>query len=256
MIHPTAIVEPGAKLGEGVTVGPYALIGAGVTLGEAVEVGPHVVLAGRTTVGARTRIFAHACLGHEGQIVGPPSEDTLLEIGCDNVLREHVTIHRGSSKGCGETRVGDRNYLMNGVHVGHDCIVGSDCVAASFTALGGHVEIGDHAVLGAYTGVHQHCRIGESAMTAAGTKATKDVAPYVTVAGDRARLVGLNGVGLRRRGFEPDEIAALKRAYQRVFASGLRVDEAVAALEAEGTQTPHVRKLVEFVRKSERGVVR
>ncbi len=255
-VHPTAVVETGAVLGDGVTVGPCAVIGPEVELAAGVEIGAHVVVMGRTTIGAGTRVFPHACLGAEPQIVGPPAEDTRLEIGAANVLREHVTIHRGSRGGGGVTKVGDRSYLMNGCHVAHDCIVGDDCTMASFTGLAGHVEIGDHAVLGAYTGLHQHCRVGESAMTAAGTKATKDVAPFVTVAGDRARLVGLNLVGLRRRDFSPDELSALKRAYRLVFQSGLRVEEAFATLEAEGIDTPHVRTLAEFVRKSQRGVVR
>jgi UDP-N-acetylglucosamine acyltransferase len=256
VIHPTAIVEAGAQLADDVTLGPYAVIGPAVELGEGAEVGAHAVIMGRTRVGARTRIFPHACIGGEAQVVGPPREDARLEIGADNVLREHVTIHCGSPAGRGVTRLGDRNYLMTGAHVAHDCTLGSDCVVASFTGLAGHVEVGDHAVLGAYTGVHQHCRVGESAMTAAGSKSTKDVAPFVTVAGDRARLVGLNVVGLRRRDFTPDQISGLKRAYRMIFGSGLRVEEAATALESEGLDSPHVRMLIDFVRESERGVVR
>lgn len=255
-VHPTAVVEPGAALGEDVEVGPGAVIGPEVSLGAGVRVGAHAVLTGRTTIGARTRVFPHAVLGCEAQILGEPDETTRLEIGADNVLREHVTIHRGSRAGSGVTRVGDRNYLMNGTHVAHDCIVGSDCVLATYTGLGGHVEVADHAVLGAYTGVHQFCRVGESAMTAAGSKFTKDAAPFVTVAGNRARLVGLNVVGLKRRGFTPAQLAALKHAYRTLFGSGLRVEEAAASLEADGCDTPHVRTLVEFVRTSERGVIR
>lgn len=255
-VHPTAIVEAGAKLGDDVTVGPYAVVGPDVVLERDVELGAHVVVMGRTRVGAHTRVFPHACLGAEGQMTGPPSDETSLEIGEHNVLREHVTIHRGTLVGRGVTRLGDRNYLMNGTHVAHDVTVGSDCVMASFCGLAGHVEVGDHATLGAYTGVHQHCRVGESAMTAAGSKFTKDAAPFVTVAGDRARLVGLNLVGLKRRGFPAEDIASIKRAYRAVFGSALRVEEAAAALEREGVDTPHVRTLVEFVRSSQRGVIR
>jgi len=255
-VHAAAVVEDGASLGDGVAVGPFAVIGSDVVLGEGVEIGAHAVVMGRTRIGARTRVFPHACIGGEAQVIGPIEATAELEIGCDNVLREHVTIHAGSARGSGLTRVGDRNYLMNGTHVAHDCVVGSDCVLASFCGLGGHVEIADHAVLGAYTGVHQHCRIGESAMTAAGSKFTKDAAPFVTVAGDRARLVGLNLVGLKRRGFSSEELALLKRAYRTIFSSGLRVEDAARALEAEGVDTPHVRTLVEFVRTSERGVIR
>jgi len=256
LIHPTAVVAADARLGRDVTVGPYAVVGPGVELGDRVELGPHAVVTGRTRIGAGTRVFAHACLGGEAQVLGSPCDETRLEIGRDNVLREHVSIHRGSPGGGGVTRLGDRNYVMNASHVAHDCRVGSDCVVASYTGLAGHVEVGDHAVLGAYTGVHQHCRIGESAMTAAGAKISKDVPPFVTVAGDRARLVGLNLVGLRRREFTSDEITALKRAYRVILAPGRCLADAVAALEAEGGSTPHVRALVAFVRSSERGVTR
>jgi len=256
----TALVEPGARLADGVRVGPYAVIGGEVELAEGVEIGPHAVVVGRTRIGARTRVFAHACLGAEPQVKGGESDPpTLLEIGNDNVLREHVTVHRGSLEGAGATRIGDRNYLMTGSHVGHDGRVGSDCVLANFTALGGHVQVDDHAFLGAFTGVHQHGRVGESVMTAAGAKLAQDAPPYSMVAGDRARLVGLNTVGLQRRGFSPSEIQAIKRAYRVLFPAspggrGGSFEAAVQRLEAEASTSPHVRCLLDFVRRSERGV--
>lgn len=259
-VHPTAIVEPGARLGEQVSIGAHAYVGGEVELGPGVALGVHAVVEGRTRVGARTRVFAHACLGAEPQIKGVMSaEPTTLVIGEDNVLREHVTVHRGSLAGRGETRIGDRNYLMSGSHVGHDGRVGHDCVLAPFAALGGFVSVDDHAFLGAYTGVHQHARIGESVMTAAGSKLTNDAPPFAMVAGDRARLIGLNSVGLRRRGFDPAQLRAIKRAYRVLFptSAARRVgsfEEALASLEDDAAASPYVRCLLDFVRQSERGL--
>ena len=260
-VHPTAVVESGAKLADGVAVAAYAVIGSDVELAEGVQIGPHVVLQGRTFVGARTRVFAHACLGAEPQVRGFEDASSELRIGEDNVFREHVTVHRATGEGDAATRIGDRNYFMNGSHVAHDCQVGSDCVLASFSGLAGHVRIDDHAVLGAYTGVHQHGRVGESAMTASGAKLSKDAPPFSLVAGDRARLVGLNLVGLRRRGFAPTDIRAIKHAYRLLRpsesgANASRLPEVLAAIESEGRGSIHVRTLVDFIRDSERGVCR
>jgi len=261
-VHPTAIVEPGARLSDGVKVAAYAVIGGEVELAAGVEVGPHAVVTGRTRIGARTRVFAHACLGAEPQVKGAPSDPpTLLEIGEDNVLREHVTVHRGSADGVGATRIGDRNYLMTGCHVGHDGQVGSDCVIANYAAIGGHAQVDDHAFLGAFTGVHQRGRVGESVMAAAGAMLANDAPPFSMVAGDRARLVGLNSIGLRRRGFTPSEMQAIKRAYRVLFPTsaagrGGSFEEAVASLEPEARTSRHVRRLLDFVRQSERGVCR
>lgn len=261
-VHPTAIVDPGARLAEDVKVAAYAVIGGEVELASGVEIGPHAVVTGRTRVGARTRVFAHACLGAEPQVKGFASASaTLLEIGEDNVLREHVTVHRGSPEGGGATRIGDRNYLMTGCHVGHDGRVGSDCVIANYAALGGHVQVDDHAFLGAFTGVHQRSRVGESVMTAAGAMLAQDAPPFSMVAGNRARLVGLNGVGLRRRGFTPSQVQAIKRAYRVLFpisAAGRAesFEAAIASLEPEARASRHVRRLLDFVRQSERGVCR
>ena len=197
-IHPTAVLEPGAKVGERVVIGPFAVLGGAVVLEDEVEVGSHSVLAGVLRVGRGTRIFPGCVIGTEPQIVGEASEIGGLEIGRDNVIREHVVIHAGSSRGDGSTRIGDENYLLNNVHVAHDCTIGSKCVLTSFSALAGHVVIEDHVVLGAMTGVHQFVHVGESAFSAANSMLSKDVPPFVSVAGDRARFVGLNRVGLAR----------------------------------------------------------
>ncbi len=256
MIHPTAVVAEGAKLAPGVRIGPYAVIGPEVELAARVEVGPHSTLTGRTSVGERTRIFASCVIGTEPQIVGFAGEPTRLVIGQDNIIREFAVIHVGSPKGVGCTRIGDANYVLNNVHVAHDCQIGSHCVLASYSALAGHVVVEDFAVFGAMTGVHQHVRIGESAFTGASSMISKDAPPFSRVAGDRARFVGLNRVGIERRGFSPATIAALKHAFHLLFQSKLRLEQALARAEEESGEVPEVRRLLAFLRSSERGFIR
>lgn len=250
------MVDPGARLAGDVSVGPYAVVGEGVQLGAGVEIGAHAVLMGRTTIGDRTRIFPHACIGGEPQHQELQGRPTALEIGRDNVIREHVTIHVGTPRGGGSTRIGDDNLIMNTAHIAHDCQVGSHCVIASFSGLAGHVIVEDHVVLGAYTGVHQHARVGESVMTASNAKLSLDAPPFAMVAGDRARLAGLNAVGLRRRGFPPSTQQALKRAFHILFNSKLRLEVALARLEQEELPPSEVERLIRFLRKSERGFCR
>jgi UDP-N-acetylglucosamine acyltransferase len=255
-IHPTAIVEPGAILADDVEVGPYAIVGPDVDLAEGVSIGAHVVLAGRTRVGAGTRISPHACIGGDPQDTAYTGEQTCLDIGDSNVIREHVTIHVGTPKGGGCTRIGDDNLIMNTAHIAHDCQIGSHCIIASFCGLAGHVSVEDHAVLGAYTGVHQFTRVGESVMAASNAKLSQDAPPYAMVAGDRARLVGLNSVGLRRRGIPPETIRSIKRAFHILFSSRLRFEEATACVEEEIHAIPEVEHLLRFLKKSERGFCR
>ncbi len=260
-VHETAVVDPGASLESGVVVGPYAVIGAEVELAEDVNVGAHVVIEGRTRIGARTRIHPFACLGGAPQVTSAFADDpddprVGLEIGADNVLREHVTVHVGTAAGRGRTRIGDANYLMNGVHIAHDGQLGSHCVLASFSGLAGHVSVDDHAVLGAYTGVHQFGRIGESVMTASGTKLSLDAPPFSLVAGDRARLMGVNRVGLKRRGFSRETQGQIKRAFQLCFHSQLRLDEALENVRDELKGVPEAERLVAFLETSERGCCR
>ncbi len=255
-LHPTATVEPGAKLGEDVEVGPYAVVGCDVELASGARVGPHAVLTGRTFVGERTRVFPGACLGGEPQDRTSAGEPTRLVIGRDNVIREHVTIHAGTPGGAGCTRIGDDNLIMNSAHVAHDCQIGSHAIVASFAGLAGHVVVEDHAVLGAYTGVHQFTRIGESVMTAAGAKLVKDALPFSLVAGDRARWIGLNTVGLRRREFSAETIRDLKRAFHVLFGSRLRLEPALARIRDELSHVPEVARLLRFVETSERGICR
>jgi UDP-N-acetylglucosamine acyltransferase len=255
-IHPTACVEDGAILAPDVVVGPFVFIGREVELGAGVEVGSHAALWGRTRVGAGSRIFPHACLGGEPQDQAFEGEATRLEVGVRTVIREHVTIHVGTERGGGCTRVGDDNFIMNNAHVGHDCQIGSHIIIAPYSGLGGHVKVEDFAVLGAYSGVHQYVRVGESVMAAGGTKLSQDAPPFTMVAGDRARLVGLNSVGLRRRGFAPETRRQIKHAFHLIFQSKLLLEDALARVDAEIGGVPEVERLVSFLRKTERGFCR
>ena len=255
-VHPTAVVDPAAKLADDVEVGAFSWIGPGVELGPGVVVANHVSLAGATRIGARTRIFPFAALGGEPQDKTFCGERTRLEVGADNVIREGVTLHVGTSRGGGCTRIGDDNLIMNGAHIAHDCQIGSHVIVASFCGLAGHVSIEDWAVLGAYTGVHQFARVGESAMTAANSMLSLDAPPFALVAGDRARVVGLNTVGLRRRAFSPDAVRALKHAFHLLFTSKLRFEQAVARVGEELADAPEVGRLLRFLADSKRGVCR
>jgi UDP-N-acetylglucosamine acyltransferase len=255
-VHPTAVVDPAAKLADDVEVGAFSFVGPGVELGPGVTVANHVSLVGSTRVGARTRIFPFAALGGEPQDKTFTGERTRLEIGVDNVIREGVTLHVGTPKGGGCTRIGDDNLIMNGAHIAHDCQIGSHVIVASFCGLAGHVEVGDWAVLGAYTGVHQFARVGESAMTAANSMLSLDAPPFAMVAGDRARVVGLNSVGLRRRGIDVGTVQALKHAFHLLFTSKLRFETAAARVRGELSDAPEVGRLLRFLESSKRGVCR
>lgn len=255
-LHPTAIIDPAAKLADDVEVGPLSCVGAGVELGPGVVVGSHVSVAGLTRVGPRTRIHPFAALGGDPQDKSFAGERTRLEIGADNVIREHVTIHVGTPQGGGCTRIGDDNLIMNGAHVAHDCQVGSHVIVASFVGLAGHVVVEDYAVLGAYTGVHQFARVGESVMSAANSMLSQDAPPFAMVAGDRARLVGLNVVGLRRRELSDDAVRALRHAFHLLFASKLRLDVALARVREELPEAPEVAHLLRFLESSTRGFCR
>lgn len=255
-VHPTAIVEPGARLADDVEVGAYSFVGADVELGPGVRVDHHAVVTGRTRVGDRSRIFPFACVGGEPQDKTWSGEPTRLEIGRDNILREHVTIHVGTSRGGGCTRTGDDNLIMNGAHIAHDCQIGSHCIIASYTGLAGHVSVGDHVVLGAYTGVHQFARVGESVMAASNAKLSQDAPPFAMVAGDRARLVGVNSVGLRRRGLDREVARDIKHAFHILFNSRLRLEPALARVREEVPGSPEVERLLTFLEKSERGFCR
>ena len=255
-VHSTAVVEAGAQLGEGVQIGPFAVIESDVQLGDGVIIGPHAVIHSGTVIGARTRVHAHAVLGGAPQDKKHDGSATRLEIGPDNEFREFVTANRGSSEGGGTTRIGARNLFMANCHVAHDCSVGNDVVMANSVALAGHVEIGDRAVLGGLAAVHQRCRIGREAMVGGGAMAALDVPPFTIAQGDRARLFGLNIVGLRRAGRSAEVISALKGAYRELFHDAQPLRIALEHVRNSYSQVPEVLEMVSFVEGSQRGVCR
>jgi len=219
-IHPTAVVEPGANLAPSVTIGPFCLVGKHATLGENVELVSHAVITGRTSVGEGTRIFPFASIGHMPQDLKFKGEESRLVIGKHNVIREHVTMNPGTSGGGMVTQVGDHCVFMVGAHVAHDCIIGNHVIMANNATLAGHVRIEDHAIFGGLSAVHQFVRIGRHAMVGGVTGVERDVIPYGSVVGDRARLSGLNIVGMQRRGFTREDIQGLRTAYQMLFGNG------------------------------------
>ena len=250
-IHSTAVVAPGAQIDPSCEIGPYAVIGPDVRMGPGNVVGPHVVVDGRTEIGADNRFMASCSIGASPQITGRADEAGPLRIGDGNVFREFVTVHAG---GGSITVIGARGLFMATAHVAHDCVLGDDVVMANGATLAGHVTIGDRAQLSGLCAVHQHVRIGELAFVAGGAIVTQDVAPYCLVQGDRARLVSLNAVGLRRAGFAASEVSALKSAFRAIFHGEGRLAERLAAAEA-GPANERVERLVAFMRDSVRGVI-
>jgi UDP-N-acetylglucosamine acyltransferase len=253
-IHPTAIIDTTAELGA-VDVGPYAVIGPRVLLADGVVVGAHSVIERDTVVGAGTRLSPHVVLGGDPQDAKYKGELTRLIIGADNLFREFATAHRGSV-GRGVTRIGDRNMFMASSHVAHDCEVGSGCMFANSAAIAGHVVVGDGAILGGLAGVHQFARIGRLAMVGAGAMCAQDVPPFTLAQGDRARLYGLNVIGLRRAGFGSDAITALKHAWRLLFVEGAAIRAAMAKVRGEYGGVPVVAELLEFLASTQRGVCR
>ena len=256
MIHPTAIVEPGARLGAGVSVGAYCVIGAKAEGGEGTWIGAHVVLDGRTRVGRDNRIFHFASIGAPPQDKKYAGEDTAVEIGDRNTIREYVTINRGTALDATVTRVGNDNWIMAYVHFAHDCQIGNHTIFANACQLAGHVTVGDWAIFGATTLVHQFVHIGAHAFTGMGTYLPQDLPPYVKAAGNMAQPFGINSEGLRRRGFSADTILALKRAYKTLYRKGLTLEEAKAELDKQGAACPEVRLFSEFLARSKRGFIR
>jgi len=256
MIHPTAIVEPGAKLAEDVSVGAYSIIGKDATIGEQTWIGPHVVIEGRVRIGRDNRIHPFSAIGGPPQDKKYAGEDTGVEIGDGNVIREYVTINRGTALDAGVTRLGNDNWIMAYVHLAHDCQVGSHTIFANLSQLAGHVHVGDWAILGGATHAHQFVRIGTHSFTGIDTFLDRDLPPFVKAAGSRATPYGINSEGLRRRGFSAETIRALKQAYRTLYRSGLRVEEARRELEAQAAACGEVRTLLEFLDASTRGIIR
>ncbi len=255
MIHPTAIIDDSARIGNNVEIGPYSIVGANVEIGDNCVIGPHVVLRGPTVLGKNNRIFQFASVGEDCQDKKYNGEPTRLVIGDNNVIRECVTIHRGTVQDQGLTQIGSNNLLMAYVHVAHDCMVGDNVILANNTTLAGHVHVGDWAILGGFTGVHQFCHIGAHAFTAVNSVVVQDIPPYIMAQGHNAAPRTINAEGLKRRGFQPNQILNIKRAFKLLYRQGLTISEAVEKmreLEADVELTP----LIDFVQNSQRGIIR
>ena len=256
MIHPAAIVDPSATIAESASIGPWTYIGPEVSIGEHTIVEPNVVIRGPTTIGAHNHIYQFSSVGEATPDLKYRNEPTRLVIGDHNIIRENVTIHRGTVQDRAVTEIGDSNLIMAYVHIGHDSVVGNNTILVNNAALAGHVVVGDWAILSGYTLVHQFCKIGAHSFSGMGTGIGKDVPAYVTVAGSPAQAKTINSEGLRRRGFDPHTIAELRRAYKIVYRQGLTLDAAMQRLEGMVAETPAVALLLESLLASERGIVR
>jgi UDP-N-acetylglucosamine acyltransferase len=255
-IHATAIVDPRARLAGGVDVGAYTIIDGDVEIGEGTSIGSHCVITGHTRIGSGNRIFQFNSIGEANQDKKYKGEPTRLEIGERNTIREFCTLNRGTVQDAGVTRVGSDNWFMAYSHVAHDCVVGNNTVFANHATLGGHVHIGDWTVLGGFAGVHQFVRVGAHAMLGAASVVVQDIPPFVMVQGTPCSPRGINAEGLKRRGFAPEAIAAIKRAYRTLYRSGLKLDEAREAIAAEAAARPELLPLVEFLAAPGRGIAR
>jgi len=257
-IHPTAVVATTAELGSGVVIGPHCVIGERVRIGDDNHVGPGTWIEGPTEIGPRNRFFGPAAVGTDPQDLKYRGEESFLVIGEGNLIREFVTIHRGTAGGGLYTRIGNRNLLMTGVHVAHDCVVGDNVILANSATLAGHVWVGNGASVGAFSGVHQFCRVGEHAFIGGYSVITRDALPYLKTVGIRgeAKTYGVNTVGLERKGFSREAIEALQHAYRVLLHRGLSLRDAVQRIRDEGPLTSEVEHLLRFVETSERGFIR
>lgn len=251
-IHPTAVIEHGAELGEGVSVGAYCVIGPNVILGDGVQLHSHVSISGATEIGARTVVHAHASLGGAPQHLAYRGENTRLIVGADNVIREYATMNIGTDAGRGETRVGSRSYFMIGAHVGHDCIVGDQVILANNATLGGHVIVQDHAFLGGLCAIHQHCRIGAQSFVGACAIVTTDVIPFGLAVGNHASLAGLNFVGMKRRGLSREVIHEIRSAYKALFSGDGTFQERLDAARSEFGRRPEIARILDFITQEAR----
>lgn len=256
MIDPSAIIHPSAKLATNVKVGPWTIIGPGVEIGEGTVIASHVVVKGPTVIGKNNQIYQFSSVGEDTPDLKYKGEPTRLVIGDNNVIREGVTIHRGTVQDRSETTIGNHNLLMAYVHVGHDSVIGDHCILVNNTALAGHVHIGDWAILSGFTLVHQFCKIGAHSFSGMGTAIGKDVPAYVMVNGSPAEAKNINAEGLRRRGFTKEDISVLTKAYKTIYRRGLTLDEALAELQPQVADCPALRVLIDSLNASTRGIVR
>lgn len=256
MIHPTAIIDPTATLAADVEVAAYAIIGPHVSIGAGSRVGAHAVIDSWTDIGRDNQIFQFASVGAPPQDLKYAGEETHLKIGDRNRIREFATLHRGTRDGGGETVVGSDCLFMAYSHVAHDCIVHDHVILANGATLAGHVEVEDNAILGGLAAIHQFCRIGCHTMISGGAMVSQDIPPFTVAQGDRAKTMGLNLIGLKRRGFDEAGLRTLKQAYRLIFRAGLRLEEALQRIDAELETDPHLDHFVTFIKSSQRGIAR
>ena len=255
-IHPTAIVDATAELDSSVEVGPFSIIGAHVKVGAGTRIAGHVIINGPTIIGENNHIFQYSSLGEAPQDKKYNGEPTLLEIGDNNTIREFCTFNRGTEQDKNTTKIGNDNWIMAYVHIAHDCQIGSHTIFANNTSLAGHVNIDDYAILGGFTLIHQFCKVGSHVITAVGSVVFKDIPPFVTAAGYDAKPHGINAEGLKRRGYSPESILQIKRAYKALYRNGLSLEEAKVELAAMQITSPEIGLLTNFLNTSTRGIVR
>lgn len=256
MIHPTAVIDPTAKLANHVSIGPYSFIGADVEIGEGTKVESHVVIKGPTKIGKDNHIFQFASVGEMPQDLKFHGEHVTLEIGDRNLIREFCTLNRGTENGGGKTVIGSDNLLMAYVHIAHDCIVGNHVILANNASLAGHVTVHDHAIIGGLSAVHQFCHVGSYSMSSGGSMLQKDVAPFVMMSGNFARPYGVNLIGLQRHGFTAEDIRMIKRAYKTIFRQGLKTEEAIEQLKPMVAECQAIQMFIDAIERSERGLAR
>lgn len=256
LIHPSAIIDPAARLAEDVEVGAFSMVGAHVHIGRGTRIGPHAVIRGPAEIGEDNRIFQFSSIGEDPQDKKYGGEVTRLLIGDRNVVRESVTIHRGTIQDKGETRIGNDNLFMAYTHVAHDCLIGDNVIMANAASLGGHIEVADWAILGGFTIVHQFCRIGAHSFSAMGSVIGKDVPPFIIVDGHPAVPRGINAEGLRRRQFSADRVAAIRRAYRLLYTSKLMLADAIEQIREMAKTFPDLSCMADFVADSSRSIVR
>ncbi|MGZ3591725.1 MAG: acyl-ACP--UDP-N-acetylglucosamine O-acyltransferase [Thermodesulfobacteriota bacterium] len=257
MIHPTAIIDPKAEIGEGVEIGPYSVIEKGVSIDQGTKIGPHVVIREGTHIGKRCHIFQFASIGEAPQFLGYKGEKTFLQIGDENIIREFVTLHRGTIKGGGKTTIGNKNFFMAYSHVAHDCQIGNEVVMSNAATLAGHIVIEDWAIIGGIVAIHQFCRVGTHAFIGGVSGVTLDIPPYMLASGSHVKLFGLNNVGLKRANFSEETLKALKKAYRIIFRSDLTLEKAIKKVrEDEISHIPEVQHLLHFIQHSKRGIAR
>jgi UDP-N-acetylglucosamine acyltransferase len=256
MIHPTAIVDSKAEIDANVTIGPYSVISDNVSIGSGTVIGPHVIVDRYVSVGPDCHIFQFASVGAEPQAVKFKGEKTFVKIGRGTVVREFATINRGTAFGTGVTEIGEDNLLMAYCHVAHDCQTGRKVILANNATLAGHIVIGDYVTIGGLVAIHQFVRIGDYAYVGGKSGVPKDIPPYVIAAGERAKLHGLNRVGLKRQGFTETTVAALKKVYRIFFRIGITLNEAIERAQAEVDHLPEVNKFIDFIKSSQRGITR